>query len=589
MRDRISGRLLDLLVLAAAALMLVFTALELREPVFTLAGVGFTTTEIAACLFILTAVLWSLFHRREAFSRYSLDVAILLFLASNFLAIYFTEDRPSALKFSLRLTYAALVYFGISRLPGRLGSYLVVTGTVTAIALAESIIGILQNFFPYVNWPWLLAPFQDAVATFGAFYDRVSATLSYPTVLSGYLELALPVVLFFGLYCVQKTSHPGRRRLFTALTLTATAIVVACDAYTYTRSGFLIVPVSLALGALLAMVYRLGRRVWVMFALASVTMFVVLGISAVLDEKMAVRLGLKEQSVRYAAEYELLDMPPVIQLDSEHAALLKIRNTGEIPWLNEGPGRFTLAYRWLSYPEGEEQKDVHYIISYLQRQIEPGEEFEIQADYETPDQPGRYLLIFDLVVHVSDVSADWFSAAGVPALVVPLEFDSTGAGRRIEIEKPVSEFETGPSSQQATPRGKFWQAAVSIWKENPVVGIGPDQFRSHYHEYISDTPPDDRHRAHNVFLETMADTGLIGLAALVYLFARAALVQWRLVADRKASQTARLASLSLLVALTAYILHSMLEYYIWQTGINFLLFTVLGLTSWLARNKEATG
>lgn len=562
--------------------MLVFTALEVREPVFRLGGLGFTTTEVAALLFILAVACWSLFNRREALSRRSLDVAVLLFLASNFLSAAFAEDRPSALKFSLRLTYAALIYFGISRLPGRYRSDLVVAGAVTLTALAVSVLGILQNFFPgLLDWARLLAVFQDEVATFGAFYYvRIASTLSYPTVLSGYLELALPLMAAFGLFLVLRTTRPGRRRLYFLFTSLAMFTVAVCYIYTYTRSGLAVIPASFAFGAVLAAGYRLGRRVWVLFALGSVMIFMLMGITAVFDEKMAVRLGLQEAEVRYGAAYELIDMPASLSTDSEYTAELKIRNTAGMTWSPSGPGRVGLSYHWYDYPDGREEQ-VDYQLSELPRQVGPGESVEVQANFRTPEQPGRYLLVFDLV-HLRQA---WFSAAGAPGLAVPLEFDQSGAGRRFVTDSPAAAALAGPAEYQAEPRLKLWRAALNIWREYPLLGIGPDQFRRHYHEYVSDTLPDERHHVHNVYLEALANTGIVGLAAIGYLFARSVLLLWRLIADRRAEDSYRVVALGLLVALMAYMGHSLLESFIWQTGVNFLLFAILGLTAWLVKNR----
>lgn len=582
MGGRLQGRRLDLLVLASAVIMLVFTALEVREPVFRLGGLGFTTTEVAALFFILAVACWSLFNRREALSRRSLDAAVLLFLASNFLSAAFAEDQPSALKFSLRLTYAALIYFGISRLPGRYRSDMVVAGAVTLTALLVSVAGILQNFFPRMfDWARLLDIFQDEVATFGAFYYvRIASTLPYPTVLSGYLEMTLPLVTAFGLFFVLGTSHPARRRLYLFLTLLAMLVVIACHVYTYTRSSLMIIPASFALGAILAAGFRLGRRVWVLFALGSVLIFLVMGVTAIFDEKIAVRLGLQEAEARYGAGYELVEMPATLGAESEYTAVLKITNTGSMTWNTSPPGKVGLSYRWYGYPGGEEIS-MPYQLSELPRPVGPGESVEIPAGFRTPDQPGRYLLVFDLV----QPWRTWFSAAGAPGLAVPLEFNQAGAGAPFTTGKPASETLAGPAEYQAEPRLKLWRAALNIWREYPLLGIGPDQFRRNYHEYVSDTLPDERHHVHNVYLEALANTGIVGLAAIGYLFARSVLLLWRLIADRRADDSFRVAALGLLVALAAYMGHSLLESFIWQTGVNFLLFAILGLIAWLVKNS----
>ena len=69
----------------------------------------------------------------------------------------------------------------------------------------------------------------------------------------------------------------------------------------------------------------------------------------------------------------------------------------------------------------------------------------------------------------------------------------------------------------------IWQTAYSVFKEQPINGIGPRGFRFIYHEYaMSDdifikagTPPT---QPHLILLEILAETGIIGLVGFLSLF-----------------------------------------------------------------------
>lgn len=571
------------LVLFGASLAIFFTAFEVRYPVINLGIVNFTTSELAAAFFFATVVIWAATNGiTSLLQRRSLDIAVLLFLVSNFLSVPVAIDKAGAFKFSLRMIYAALLYFGVSRLPQRARSHVVVAGTITTTVLIVSVIGLLENFVFPVTWGWLLSPFQEGVATFGAFYNlRVAATFPFPTTLSMYLELAMPVALAFGLWLISRQSELSKKRWLTVAVLVGTAAVMAVQLYTYTRSGLIAAPVSLMIGAAVAAVFGYGRRVWIMFAISSLLLLVILGASALLSEKMAVRLGLKEQENRYGAEYKLVEIPASMSLDAQYTARVHVKNTGRLKWSLSGSNEVTASYRWLSYPDGAEQ-EVKFLVTYLPREIAPGDEVDLDIEFITPSKPGRYILDLDLVQeHVA-----WFSSAGVPGLQVPLEFDANGSHSFVATEPP-SKFDAGNPQQIQAPRSQLWRAAIQTWKDHPLLGIGPDQFRHRYTEYIPGVQPDDRIRTHDIFLEALANTGAVGLLAMLFLLGSAGWEQLRLVRNRSLKPSGRLISLALLVGLMAYIGHGLFDCFLWQTGVAFLFFSLLGLTAWLDKKARS--
>jgi O-antigen ligase len=69
----------------------------------------------------------------------------------------------------------------------------------------------------------------------------------------------------------------------------------------------------------------------------------------------------------------------------------------------------------------------------------------------------------------------------------------------------------------------IWETAFSIFKSNPINGIGPRGFRHIYENYAA---PDDHHVAidiiptqpHIIILEILAETGLIGVIGYIFAF-----------------------------------------------------------------------
>lgn len=570
------------LLYAGVFLALFFSAFEVSLPGLPRGPERFTTSELAT-IFFLAVFTWTAWRTGVNLAPLrSLDVAVLAFLASNYVSAAFAVGKPDSLVFSLRLTGAALLYLGISRLPRRERSIKVASGAITASLLIVVAIGFLEGYVPWAPWSRLLSPFREGIVTFISYDNvRVSSTLSFPTILSAYIELAAPIAFAFGLWMTARKRCPAGRRALPVVTLAGAAIVMVVQISTYTRSSLVAMPVSLLSGAAIAFLFKLDRRVWVALAIVTVFFVAVLGAALFTSEKMALRLGLSQPQARLGAQYSLLGDVPAVGLNSLGAAVIRVKNTGAAIWNASGRDAVSLSWRWLSFPAGDELRQVPYLVTSLPRDVAPGEDVTLNSPFRTPARPGRYILVFDLF----GANATWFSSEGVAGLPLPLEFAAGDLSRRFDVDLPPESFNAGNPGgyivPPATGREELWRAAIKMWQSRPLFGIGPDQFKNHYSDYREGLKANDRLRTHNIYLEALANTGLVGLAAMVLLLAAAVRTQLNLVKDSSQTAVVRLFSLGLLVAMIAYLLHGFLDYFLWQTGVAIIFFTALGLTSWL--------
>lgn len=571
------------LVLFGACLAIFFTICEVRRSVFALGSVNFTTTELVAGLFFLTSVVWATKDRADFFSWRVLDLAVALFLLSNYISSAFSEDRPSALKFSLRMTFAAMFYVGVSRLPARARSHIVIAGAITITMMVVTLIGLMQGFIPGVDWPNLLSPWQEGNITFGDYYNvRVSATMPYPTVLSMYLEMALPLGVALGLWLIgKKESFRVSRNLLKAATIICMTAVLTVQHLTYTRTSLLATTVSMLAAAVLAMVYGYGRRVVVLFTVTIAVLALVLGVTTIFSKTGAERYAIADKTRRYDAEYELLTFPMNMKLGQEYYADLRVVNRSDITWHKSGSDNFLAAYRWLGYPDGELYQVEDQTQSELPFDLAPGESADVQLLFKTPETQGQYVIVMEMFKG----GITFLSKTDVTPVVVPVDFDS-GGGSVFAIPEPPESFKYVDIKQQLLSRPVLWRAAIDMWKTRPLLGVGPGQFRSEYHDYVSGIEPDDRIEANNIFLEALANTGLVGLATMVFLLGSAMWFQFRLVRDMADETSVRLLALGLLAAMVAYVVHSMLDFFLWQNGVTFLFFALLGLTAWLVDHQR---
>ena len=117
-----------------------------------------------------------------------------------------------------------------------------------------------------------------------------------------------------------------------------------------------------------------------------------------------------------------------------------------------------------------------------------------------------------LIVH-----KDFFRGAGT---LVPAKFLDKAEERIIGVRRPVPEDNAEYQRSGMTSRFALWRAAIRMWRSHPIVGVCPDNFRMLYYENLDYVNEDlESHkgllRAHDLFLDVMSETGLLGLGALL--------------------------------------------------------------------------
>ena len=160
-----------------------------------------------------------------------------------------------------------------------------------------------------------------------------------------------------------------------------------------------------------------------------------------------------------------------------------------------------------------------------------------------------------------------------------------------EMEADTSVGDTGNLRGRATST----LAALYVWSDHPVFGVGRGQFQTYYEEYagvVADTGISSRvdfgetRQAHNLYTSVAAETGTLGLAAFIAVFVvtlrnlfRAR--RWWLASRPEVAHLA----MGFLLALVAYLvsgiaLHLSYERYLW------FLMALAGITAHLALNGK---
>jgi O-antigen ligase len=132
-------------------------------------------------------------------------------------------------------------------------------------------------------------------------------------------------------------------------------------------------------------------------------------------------------------------------------------------------------------------------------------------------------------------------------------------------------------------------AALHVFRDHPVLGVGPGQFFNRYSAQYGNALDlrflEQNRRAHNLYLEIAADTGLLGLAAFVGIVA-VTMAQLRRLSVLCRARAPELASLgqALLLALIAYMASGAFLQLAYQRYFWFLM-ALANAAVWLLRRE----
>ncbi len=137
------------------------------------------------------------------------------------------------------------------------------------------------------------------------------------------------------------------------------------------------------------------------------------------------------------------------------------------------------------------------------------------------------------------------------------------------------------SLSETTTQSRFiiWNMAYQAWKERPILGWGPENFVYIFSKYYDSRmwrqePWFDR--AHNVFLDWLTATGIVGLLAYLSMFVAAGFVLWKLFKSGTLSIKLAAVMVGLLVA---YLIHNI---FVFDNFTSYMIFfAVLAYLHWL--------
>ena len=147
---------------------------------------------------------------------------------------------------------------------------------------------------------------------------------------------------------------------------------------------------------------------------------------------------------------------------------ITVRNTGLRDWPDLGDNPVHLSYHWVA-PDGEEILVWDGARTRLPGAVAAGETVTLPAVIDGRVPPGRYRLQWDLVQE----QISWSSTLGAETATTWVEVEHRDDAPVIAELPP----QITPIYRERPSRRTLWAAAVRLWAERPLFGIGPDQFR----------------------------------------------------------------------------------------------------------------
>jgi hypothetical protein len=478
-------------------------------------------------------------------------VFILVALVSARLAA--PDYAAEAVSYIARLAAAAFVLLVALRLsmnPHR------ATNLLWAIAIGAGLSGLLgiAEVFQVPSASPVLALFKVAPTRVGGEL-RVSASFQYATIASMYFEMVVPLAIVLA-----ATASRRREQLLAgAIALIATANVVL----SLTRAGMLTLMAMLAVLLLSAM----RRAPWRRLLIPGVASAAVLlaGISALLrDPVFDLRLITESDADWYGAVY---DAPASLSVQPNQASLvdLDIRNAGRITWTSEGNHPFALGYRWLT-GDGSGVLDIPPSVVELSHDVAPGQTIHLRAALDVPDLPaGSYRLDWGMLQR--DVLQFYERGWADAETRVVVDSATTSVGQQMPGITPRDSAE----APWMVGRLDLWSAALRLAAAHPVFGLGPDNFRHFYGAQLGLEGWDERIEANNVYLELLADLGVVGLLAFLWVLIGPLI---EIVRRVRADDTL---ALGIGLGLGAFLVHGLLDAFLAFTPTVLLFWLLLGL------------
>jgi hypothetical protein len=295
------------------------------------------------------------------------------------------------------------------------------------------------------------------------------------------------------------------------------------------------------------------------------------GLVFLINPLTRLRLASETEDAWYRATYGA-PTTVTVQTGTLFTVTVAVTNTSVRVWQASGARPFALSYHLLK-PTSNKTKLVVYgfdgIRTPLPADLTPNDQVQLQAQVQAPDTPGDYVIAWDMVQE----EITWFSWKKTPqaltqlAVTGPRVTNVQSAAERTKFRVPFA------------PLGRLtlWRAAILIALTHPLLGVGPDNFRRQFGPYVGLARWDTNIHANNLYLEWLADGGVLGLTAFLWLVWRLLWAAGGQVQRVDRSESRGIWQLALTASLLTWFVHGLFDYFYEFTPTYVAFWLVAGL------------
>lgn len=128
-------------------------------------------------------------------------------------------------------------------------------------------------------------------------------------------------------------------------------------------------------------------------------------------------------------------------------------------------------------------------------------------------------------------------------------------------------------------RCDIWKSSISMWLSSPLIGIGPREFHLLYPRYALPGPGSYylyQPHAHNIFLQVLVETGILGL--LFWGWVMALIVRDSYRNAKGVGGLRKDIRAGFFLALAAFFVQGLFDYTLWFAPLGFLFFIISGIS-----------
>ena len=549
-------QVLGLMILAATL------PFELKAPLVSFGPIAITNVEAILYLVIMLWLISTLYRRQWHWSI--VHSAVLVWLGVQFCAAVFAPlERAAALKFALRSAGGAWLFFIAAAWIRTSRRAAWIMAAIALGAVLSALAGWLEVGSSAAQTALLIFKTQ---ATLVGDQLRASGTFQYANTAAMYWEATWPILIAAG---ARWSIARGQRRW---LGLALIGGLIGGEAIILSSSRAALVSAALALGIMIVSDRVVDRAGHIRSGLRRPAVLSLIGLVVLIGVQLFVNPLF---TARLRSEGDASWFQAVVRSDQAHLTAfagetltqtIGVTNTSVRTWPAAGVQAVHVSYHWIQ-PGTRRVLILDGARTALPHDLAPGKSVTVSAVVDVPAVTGTLLLQWDMVQE--DVT--WFGERGSP--VAEVKVNVTPAPQVVKAEPlPVSSAlqEVAPPSRAA-----LWRAGWQMWLNYPLLGVGPDNFRHVYGPYLGQMKFDDRLTANSWIVEVLATTGLIGLLASGLVLMAMVLVlrrYWHSLANRDA----RLLAVGLSVALLAFLMHGLVDYFMEFTPTYGLFWLIAG-------------